>query len=173
AEPDYPRQDHTDEAQRAEARTAEPLPANEVELVRNSAELPQAQIEAEQTAEAYDEAKVDLEQARSDAEDAKAAAEDAEADLVEAQQEVAQIAMASYRDSGQLQHMSMFLSAEDFDQALDRATLIHMVGTNADQAYQSMDAAERVAQVMRERAQDAVDEAEAAAADLEGASRRA
>src|SRR5699024_8046798 len=67
----------------------------------------------------------------------------------------------------------MFLSADDFDQALDRATLIHMVGTNADQAYQRMDAAERVAQVMRERAQDAVAEAEAAAADLEEASRRA
>src|SRR5699024_11146821 len=173
AEPDYPSQDDIDQAHQAEHSTAEQISAIEVELAQNSAELQQAQIEAEQAAEAYNEAKVDLQQARSDAEDAKAAAEDAEADLVEAQQEVAQIAMASYRDSGQLQHMSMFLSAEDFDQALDRAILIHSVGTNADQAYQSMDAAERVAQVMRERAKDAVDEAEAAAADLEEASRRA
>lgn len=173
AEPDYPSQDDIDQAHQAEHSTAEQISAIEVELAQNSAELQRAQIEAEQAAEAYNEAKVDLEQARSDADDAKAAAEDAEADLAEAQQKVAQIAMASYRDSGQLQHMSMFLSADDFDQALDRATLIHMVGTNADQAYQRMDAAERVAQVMRERAQDAVAEAEAAAADLEEASRRA
>lgn len=173
AEPDYPSQDDIADAHQDEETTADTISTIEVQLAENSADLQQAQIEAEQAAEAYNQADADLEAARADADTAEQAAQDAESDLVEAQQQVAQIAMASHRSSGELQQMSMFLSAENFDDALDRASLMQMVGTNADQAVQQMDAAERVANVLRERAEDAVAEAEAAADSLEDAARRA
>src|SRR5699024_786367 len=145
----------------------------EVELAANSAELEQARIDAQVAAEAYNQASVELEQAQSDADEAAAAAEQADADVVAAQQQVAQIAMASYRSNGEVQQLSMFFSADDFEQALDRATMFQVIGSDADDAYQRLDAAERVAEVMHQRADEALGDAETAAAAREEASRDA
>src|SRR5699024_12019745 len=69
--------------------------------------------------------------------------------------------------------LSMFSAAYDFEQAPDRATRYQPIGSDADQAYQRLDAAERVAEVMHQRADDALAEAEQAADALEEASQRA
>ncbi|HLS64599.1 MAG TPA: NlpC/P60 family protein [Ruania sp.] len=173
ADPDYPSEDDIAQAEQAEQSTAEQIQAIEVQLAANNAELEQANVDAELAAEAYNQAAVEREEAETAAEDAATAADEADAEVLAAQQHVAQIAMASYRNSGEIQQLSMFFSADNFEQALDRATMFQAIGSDADQAYQRLDAAERVAEVMHRRAEDALAEAEQAAEALEEASQRA
>lgn len=173
ADPDYPSEDDIAQAEQAEQSTADRVRTIEVQLAANNAELEQARIDAQIAAEAYNQASVDLEQAQADADAAATDAEQADADVLAAQQHVAQIAMASYRNNGEVQQLSMFFSADDFEQALDRATMFQVLGSDADDAHQQLDAAERVAEVMHRRADDALADAEAAAETRENASRDA
>ncbi|WP_147915949.1 NlpC/P60 family protein [Ruania zhangjianzhongii] len=173
ADPDYPSEDDIAQAEQAEQSTADRVRTIEVQLAANNAELEQTRVDAQVAAEAYNQASVALEQAQADADAAATDAEQADADVLAAQQQVAQIAMASYRNNGEVQQLSMFFSADDFEQALDRATMFEVLGSDADDAHQRLDAAERVAEVMHLRADETLADAEAAAQLREEASRDA
>ncbi|WP_163543678.1 NlpC/P60 family protein [Occultella kanbiaonis] len=167
AEPTIPSQDDIDDSQAAADSTASQIAALEVQLAANAAALDAADIDAAVAAEAYNQAAVDLETAQQDADAARTAADQADADVLAASQEVARIATAAYRNGGDLQQLSVFLSADGVQDAVQGATTFDRLGGSATDALGRLDAAELVADIMQQRADDAVAEQEAATAELE------
>ncbi|UFU03496.1 NlpC/P60 family protein [Ruania suaedae] len=173
ASADVPSVEDIEDAQGEVDETAGRVASLEVQLAQNAAARDEAQIDASVAAENYNQAAVERDEALADAEAATEAAEQADEDVAEASRDVARIANAAYRNGGQMQQIGMFLSADGLQDAVESATTFRMLGGDADDAYQRLDAAERVADVMRTRADDALAEADAAAADLQEASREA
>ncbi|CAM3603236.1 NlpC/P60 family protein [Occultella aeris] len=167
AEPTIPSQDDIDDSQAAADSTASQIATLEVQLATNAAALDAANIDAAVAAEAYNQAAVDLETAQQDADAAQAASDRADADVLAASQEVARIATAAYRNGGDLQQLSVFLSADGVQDAVNGATTFDRLGGSATDALGRLDAAELVADIMQQRADDAVAEQEAATAELE------
>lgn len=138
----------------------------EVRLARQATDLEAAEQAAAIASEAYNQAAVDLEDAEADALTAAEDATRADEEVSLASDEVARLAMAAYRNQG-LGHLEVLTTADGLDDMLNRATTFERLGGQATDALQRLEAAELVAALMHERAEEAVATAEQAAQTLQ------
>ncbi len=172
AEP--PTEEEIAAAREAEGRTASSVAALEVELAELAGRLEQATVQAQQANEDYLEAQVALEEATARADEAREAAAEAQAAVEEQRSEIGRIAMAAYRSGpGALGPIEPLLSADSFENAMERATRTDRIGTRADEALQRFQATELVATTFQRRADEAAAAQEEATAALESAAEEA
>ncbi|HZI96842.1 MAG TPA: C40 family peptidase [Actinomycetales bacterium] len=169
AEPVYPSQEQVDGAKRAAADKATQIGAIESQLAAASANLESMQIAAQMAAEDYNEAVVELEQATAAAEAARATADRALLDVEAARTAIGRLAANTYRSGSGLAGIEVFLSADGPQDLLDKAATIDALADRRQHSYQRMEAAELVAQLLDEQAQEAQQAQEDAAAAAEEA----
>lgn len=134
----------------------------EVELATTAAERDRATLQAQIAAEAFNDASVRLDEAKRAAAQAQKELEQANAERDEARGAVAAIAMSAYRNGGSFSQLSMYLQADGITDAINSANSYSVLGTSADEALQRMEAAEIVATLAQETADEAVADQEAA-----------
>src|SRR5699024_9756216 len=99
--------------------------------------------------------------------EAQAAADSAQEDVEEQRAQIGRIAMSAYRSGpGALGPIEPLLSADSFEQAMQRATMTEQIGTRADETLQRFQATELVAATFQRRADEAATEQEEATAAL-------
>ncbi|GEA88101.1 C40 family peptidase [Cellulomonas cellasea] len=163
AVPAAPSDQDVRDARRAVAGAESSVAAIEVRLAQQSAERDAALVRVQQAAEAYTQAQVDAEAAAAAAttaaESHRVAQEQAEA----ARRTLVAIARQSARSGGSMDTVQAFLSADGFDQVVERSTALARVSTKADTAVQEYRAAQLVATTLKNRADAAVAAQEEAA----------
>lgn len=161
-------------ARAAEGRTEASIAELEVELARLATQLEEATVRAQVANEDFLAAQAALDAATDRAEEARAAADEAQQEVEQQRTEIGRIAMAAYRSGpGALGPIEPLLSADSFENAMERATLTDRIGTRADEALQRFQAAELVATTFQRRADEAAQEQEAATEALAAAAAEA
>src|SRR5699024_5157702 len=136
--------------------------------------LEEATVGAQQANEAYLGAQVALDEATARAEGAQQAAESAQAEVEQQRAEIGRIAMVAYRSGpGALGPIEPLLSADSFENAMQRATRTDRIGTRADEALQRLQAAELVATPFPRQADEAAAEQQEATTTLESSAEQA
>ncbi len=154
AEP--PSEEEIAAAREAEGRTASSIAELEVELASLATRLEDATVRAQQANEDYLGAQQALDEATARADEAREAAETAQAEVEEQRTEIGRIAMSAYRSGpGALGPIEPLLSADSFENAMQRATTTERMGTRADEALQRFQATELVAATFQRRADEA------------------
>ena len=169
----YAEPDVTDDdvrAARAAVRgTASEVAAIELELATQSATLDTAWAAVAAAAEDYAQAMVTRDAAALQAADA-AEREAAAAVAVEAARSaLGAIAMQAYRSGGSMDGLGAMLSADGFEDLVDRADAMDRLGSRAERLVQQFEAADLVASTLGRRADEAAQTASTTAADAEGA----
>lgn len=168
AEPDVS-DDDVRSARAAVTSAAGQVAALEAELAAHTAELDAAWTAVDAAGESYSQALVDRD-AAAQAADLAAEREAAAAEEVEAARaELGTIALAAYRSGGSMDGLGAVLSADGFEDLVERTAAIARLGEQAERAVQRFDAADLVARTLGARAATARDEADAAAASAEDA----
>lgn len=151
------------DARRAVVGAEQSVAAIEVRLAQQSAERDAAEVRLQEVGEAYTRALAERDAAAATATQAaesyRAANEQAEA----ARRTLVAIARQSARSGGSMDAVQAFLSADGFDQVVDRSTALARVSTKADAAVQEFRAAQLVATTLKKRADDAARAEELAA----------
>ncbi|MCM3660252.1 NlpC/P60 family protein [Georgenia satyanarayanai] len=154
AEP--PSEEEIAAAREAEGRTASSVAELEVELASLATRLEDATVRAQQANEEYLGAQEALDEATARADEAREAAATAQAEVEEQRAEIGRIAMSAYRSGpGALGPIEPLLSADSFENAMQRATTTERMGTRADEALQRFQATELVAATFQRRADEA------------------
>ncbi len=154
-------------ARAAEGRTEASIAELEIELAQLATQLEEATIRAQVANEDYLAAQAALDAATARAEEAREAADEAQAEVEEQRAEIGRIAMAAYRSGpGALGPIEPLMSADSFENAMERATMTDRLGTRADEALQRFQAAELVATTFQRRADEAAEEQEVATGAL-------
>lgn len=167
--PVYPSEQDVAAARAAVADTAADVGAIEAQLAAADARLEELQVAAGAAAEDYNDAVVALEEAGKAADAARQAADRARGDVENARRDIGALAAATYRTGAAMSGLDAFLSAGGPQELLDTAAGLRLVGEERQHAYQRMDAAELVAKLLDEQAQEARARQERAAAKAEAA----
>lgn len=168
AEPDGP-DDELHAARAAVIGTASEVAAVELELAAQTATLDTAWDAVATAAEDYAQALVARDAAALEAADA-AAREAAAAEQVEAaRSELGAIAMQAYRSGGSMDGLGAMLSADGFEDLVDRTDAMSRLGSQAERLVQQFEAAELVASTLGRRADEAAGTAATTAAAAEAA----
>ncbi len=172
AEP--PSEEEIAAAREAEGRTASSIADLEVELASLATRLEDATVRAQQANEEYLGAQEALDEATARADEAREAAATAQAEVEEQRAEIGRIAMSAYRSGpGALGPIEPLLSADSFENAMQRATTTERMGTRADEALQRFEATELVAATFQRRADEAAAAQEDATTALAAAAEEA
>ncbi|MGH8824975.1 MAG: NlpC/P60 family protein [Jiangellaceae bacterium] len=176
ADPLYPSQNDIDDARNAEDSAAVAVAAIEEELAAITARLDELQIAAARAVEAHNgavfaltEAEQEVRAASAEAVSTRAAADGAHVDL-------GKLAAASYRNGGQFTHLAFILRADDDEQFIDGAAMLHSVTTTQHAIFQRWEEAAGRARVAAAQAARALEDrrtAEAAAQQAFEAAARA
>ncbi|WP_146237514.1 C40 family peptidase [Georgenia satyanarayanai] len=143
-------------AREAEGRTASSIAELEVELATLATQLEDATVRAQLANEDYLGAQEALDEATARADEAREAAETAQAEVEQQRTEIGRIAMSAYRSGpGALGPIEPLLSADSFENAMQRATTTERMGTRADETLQRFQATELVAATFQRRADEA------------------
>jgi cell wall-associated NlpC family hydrolase len=134
----------------AEARRQEQLAAASVSQVEGMldtlrAHTEQAEAAAGLAAEAFNQAQVDLDAATQAAKQAKQKAEQADKELGSARSALARVAMATSLSDGGVSQLEPFLSKDGFEETVDRATMLEMVGSTTERAAKRLSVAQQAA----------------------------
>lgn len=167
--PVYPSEQDVAAAREAVADTAAEVGAIEAQLAAADARLEELRVAAGAAAEDYNDAVVALEEAGRAADAARQAADRARVDVESARRDIGMLAAATYRTGAAMSGVNAFLSAGGPQELLDTAAGLRIVGEERQQAYQRMEAAELVAKLMDEQAQEARARQERAAAKAKAA----
>ncbi|WP_155859347.1 NlpC/P60 family protein [Cellulomonas sp. KRMCY2] len=168
AEPDVT-DDDVRAAQAAVRGTASEVAAIELELAAQSATLDTAWGAVAAAAEDYAQATVTRDAAALEAADA-AEREASAAEAVEAaRSELGAIAMQAYRSGGSMDGLGAMLSADGFEDLVDRTDAMDRLGSQAERLVQQFEAADLVASTMGRRADEAAQTAATTAEAAEGA----
>ena len=162
---DYPGQDDIARARAAaqsQAATVDQLDAAVAELETAMSDAEAAQLIA---ADAYAQAQADLDSARETLTTAKQRSADADAELKDAQSALAAVAQANYRDGGGMGQLSAVMTANGFEEAIGSSEALSRASDETATLVQRVQAAQLVADTMR----DAAVEAEANAAHAQSA----
>lgn len=159
--------DDVERAQAAVRTTAQSVAAIEVELAAQSVQLDESWQAVAIAAEDYTEALVATEAAEDDAVAAAERAAAAEAEVETARAELGRIALEAHRSGGSLDEVAVLIAADGMEDYVARSTAIGRLGAQADRAVQRFEAAELVAGILAERAEEARLEAAAAARSAE------
>ncbi|MBB2924640.1 NlpC/P60 family protein [Cellulomonas cellasea] len=163
AVPAAPSDQDVRDARRAVAGAESSVAAIEVRLAQQSAERDAALVRVQQAAEAYTQAQVDAEAAAAAATTAAESHRVAQEQAEGARRTLVAIARQSARSGGSMDTVQAFLSADGFDQVVERSTALTRVSTKADTAVQEYRAAQLVATTLKNRADAAVAAQEEAA----------
>ncbi|WP_084039219.1 C40 family peptidase [Demequina sp. NBRC 110053] len=159
---DYPGQDEIEAARAA----AEDAAAGVSQLDAAIAQLEDALHEADVTARLADgdfqEAQADNIAAQRSLFAANERAAEADAALADAKTALAAVAMASYRNAGGSNDLEAMVTADGFEDVVQRAEAIDRASAKSDVTVQEVRAAEIVAETTRGYAEDAAEEAAAA-----------
>jgi len=160
------------------ARTAENLAAAsvaqlEVELARLSVVSDQAMVDVQVAAEDYLTASDQLATSEAQATQAQERAASAQTDLEAARQELTAIALEAYRSGGSMGMLEAVLSADGYQDVVERTVAYQQFGSRADAAVQRFDASRIVADALTRRAGDAVAARQAAKVQADAALQKA
>jgi cell wall-associated NlpC family hydrolase len=163
AEP-FPGQDEIAAAREAAASQA----ATVADLDATFAALEEALHDAEAAqllaADQYAQAQADLESSKAALVTAKQRAAEAEAALKEAQALLATVAQAAYREGGDMGQLGAVVTADGFEDAISSSELLSRASDEIATTVQRVEAAQLVADTMRQAADDAAGTAAAAEA---------
>ena len=174
ADPAPPSEDEISAAREAEGRTSGRIAALEIELAELGAQRQELELAAQLANEEYLQAQEGLAVATQEAEAAREDAEEAATEVEAQRGELGRIAMRAYRSSpGALGPIEPLLSADNFEDAMRRATVVERLGTRADEALQRFQAVEQVSATFERRAQEAEAEQQVATEGLADAARSA
>ncbi|RMI04920.1 C40 family peptidase [Cellulomonas triticagri] len=168
ADPDVTDQDVRD-ARRSVQSAAGAVADIEVRLAQLSTQADEAEIAVQQAAEDYAQAQADLAEAQQDAADASAQYDEAQDKLASARSTLVAIAREAARSGGSMETVEALLSADGFQDVVDRNEALSHVSTKADEAVQRYLAAEQVATTFKAKADEAAQAQETAAAEAEQA----
>lgn len=149
-------------ARRAVAGAARQIAALEVQLAAQTAAVDAAWEQVAAAGEAYTQALVDQRVAADAADRAEAQEAAAQAELDKARDALGTIAKHAYRSGGAMDTLGALLSADGYEDLVQRTSAVERIGTRTENAVQRFDAAELVARTLGERARDARAEADAA-----------
>ncbi|WP_448059009.1 C40 family peptidase [Cellulomonas hominis] len=135
----------------------------EVRLAQQSAERDQAHIAVQQAGEAYARAQSDLETATAQAAAADARAATAATELEAARSTLVSIARQTARSGGSMDTLQAVLSADGFDEVVERTSSMSHLSSKADQAVQQYKAAQQVATTLQGLSDTAAQHQQAAA----------
>ena len=160
------------------ARTAENLVAAsvaqlEVELARLSVVSDQAMVDVQVAAEDYLTASDQLATSEAQATQAQERAASAQTDLEAARQELTAIALEAYRSGGSMGMLEAVLSADGYQDVVERTVAYQQFGSRADAAVQRFDASRIVADALTRRAGVAVAARQAAKVQADAALQKA
>ena len=160
------------------ARTAENLAAAsvaqlEVELARLSVVSDQAMVDVQVAAEDYLTASDQLATSEAQATQAQERAASAQTDLEAARQELTAIALEAYRSGGSMGMLEAVLSADGYQDVVERTVAYQQFGSRADAAVQRFDASRIVADALTRRAGVAVAARQAAKVQADAALQKA
>jgi len=141
AVPAAPSDEDVRDARRAVSGAESSVAAIEVRLAQQSAERDTALVRVQQAAEAYTQAQVESEAAAAVATTAAASHRVAQEQAEAARRTLVAIARQSARSGGSMDSVQAFLSADGFDQVVERSTALARVSTKADAAVQELRAA--------------------------------
>lgn len=173
ANPTAPSDDEIAAVDQAATDTAAQVAALDAEIAAGQAQVELATIDAALASAAHTQAVVDLEAAEVEQEAAVEAARVAGVELGEAQEAMGTLAMASYRNGGELAQIGALLSAEGIEDALAEATTLTVLGRNSEDVRQRLAEAEIAADVANARSTQAVEARATAASELEDSADRA
>ena len=168
-----PSDDDVEAARAAVTSTASAVAAIELELAATSAAVDDAWQAVAVAAEDHTEALVAQDEAVAAAGEARERSVAAAELLEEARAELGRIALEAHRSGGSLDGVAILLSADGMADYVARSTAIERLGTRADRALQSFEAAELVAGSLAARAEDAREAAAEAASAAEETLQRA
>ncbi|WP_425549754.1 coiled-coil domain-containing protein, partial [Cellulomonas aerilata] len=169
AAPVTPSDDEARAARHAVASGQSAVAGIEVELARLSATRDEADVAARTAAEAYLRAAEDRDAAAAESAQAAQRLQDASVSMEAARRTLVAIAVQAGRSGGAVDGVEAFLSADGFDDMVDRSAALSRLGGKADRAVQQFRAAKVVADTLKRRADAAVDESKDAAAAAETA----
>ncbi|MEE6287349.1 NlpC/P60 family protein [Georgenia sp. MJ173] len=156
ADPAPPGEDEISRARDAEDRTTARIAELEIALAELSARHQDLALAAQQANELYLQAEEELVASTAAAAEAREAAATAAAEVETQRGELGRIAMGAYRSSpGALGPIEPLLSADSFEDAMRRATMVDRLGSRADDALQRFQAVEQVSATFESRAREA------------------
>lgn len=152
------------DAHRAVTSAKNAVASLEVRLAQQNAIRDAAWVAVEAAGEKYTQAEVDREAAVAAAALAVARADDAATRMEAARHSLVAIAIQATRSGGEMESVQAFLSADGFDEVVERSTALSKVSARADQAVQEFRATRLVAETLERRATEAKAKQEAATA---------
>ncbi|QTE29780.1 C40 family peptidase [Pengzhenrongella sicca] len=169
ADPVDPSQEALDSARSAVTAGVSAIADIEVQLAQQSVTRDTAYAAAAAAGEAY----LQADQARQAAEAAATRAAEllaaANADTEASRRTLVAIALSAARSGSSMDGVAAFLSADGFDDVVERSTALSRMGAKADRAVQEFKASTLVANALSERADEAVAERERTANEAEAA----
>ncbi|WP_066585651.1 coiled-coil domain-containing protein [Cellulomonas timonensis] len=160
AEPSAPSDKDVRDARAAVAGASRSVAAIEVRLAQQSVEREAAEVAVQAAGEAYTRAEVDRETAAASAEVAAERYERANEEAEHARRTLVAVARQAARSGGSMDGVQAFLSAEGFEELVERSNAIARVGARSDEAVQSYLATQLVATALKTRSDDAYAEQE-------------
>ncbi|MDM8083513.1 C40 family peptidase [Cellulomonas cellasea] len=160
AEPTAPSDKDVRDARAAVAGAARSVAAIEVRLAQQSVEREAAEVAVQAAGEAYTRAEVDRETAAASAQIAAERYEQANEEAEHARRTLVAVARQAARSGGSMDGVQAFLSAEGFEELVERSNAIARVGARSDEAVQSYLATQLVATALKARSDDAYAEQE-------------
>jgi cell wall-associated NlpC family hydrolase len=146
-----------EQARREERMAAASVAELESLLSALQGETEAAQAKAALAAEAYNKAQGELAIAAADAEAARDAAESASGELDKARGALARVALMNTQAGTGISQLEPLLSADGFEEALERSTMLYVVGSAADRAAKKFAQAKQQSEQAGVRADAAVD----------------
>lgn len=160
AEPTAPSDKDVRDARSAVAGAARSVAAIEVRLAQQAVERDAAESAVQAAGEDYTRAEVERETAAAAAEVAAERYERANEDAEHARRTLVAVARQAARSGGSMDGVQAFLSAEGFEELVERSNAIARVGARSDEAVQSYLASQLVATALKARSDDAYAEQE-------------
>ena len=151
-------------ARQAMRSTAAAVARLELQLAADGAALETAWTAVAGAAEAYTQALVDRDAAAEAAVQAQEREAAAALDVEAARTELGAIALQAYRSGGSLDGLGVLLSADGYDDLVERTAAMDRLGERAQRAVQRFEAVDLVARTLGGRADKAVETAERATA---------
>jgi cell wall-associated NlpC family hydrolase len=160
----FPSRDQVEAAEREVAQKTRDVGAIKASLLLANQRLEDAAIEAEKASEAYNGAMWKLEQARQAVAQAQVEAARARRTVAQQRDAIGALVATSYQQGGELSAMSAFAGADGPEGVLDQYAAFQGASDSLQADYDRFAAADALAQVFEDRAEDARrDQAERAA----------
>ena len=169
AEPVNPSDQEVQRASGAVAAGVSAVADIEVQLAQQSTARDLAYVAAAAAGESYLRADQERQEAAVAATSAAVLLESANAEMEVSRRTLVAIALQASRSGGTMDGVAAFLSADGFDDVVERSTVLSRIGVKADRAVQQLRADTLVADALSERADDAVAERTRTAADAQAA----